>query len=577
MSDQPRDGAERPLAGDAVTGDDPATRGDPVTGAEASLSLELAPEVVYLDVEDEITSAAARIRRLDAERVALVLPYGSRLATSRINFRLLAREAAARGKRLEIVAADASARALAGSAGLVVYASLAALENGDASVLGTTAGRPAGGATGAGQTFAVDGEDGTETRVIRVPRTPEPVPKVGRSRPVVRTRTAAIATLLVVLLLAGGVIGAYLYLPSATIVLTPTAETLGPIQLTVEARTDVTQPDATNLVVPARTFEYPVSETQTFTTTGVKVTDVKATGSVTFSNFDTGRSNGIGAGAIVTTDTGIEFKTLADVFLPPATIDFFPPFPTHPSTASVAVEAVNAGPEGNVGVGAIDNVPRGENRNLTKVNNPDATSGGSHAQSPQISQQDVDAAMTQLQQALLHDLDVKARAAEGLPAGTVTFPDTESIGTPTPTVDATTLVGQEIASFDLGLSSTGTVLGVDPAPVTTVTTQRLVSQVGDGWQLAAGSTHVEVGDPTVSGDVVSFPVSASATRTRIVDRDALLRDVEGLVLAQARARLEAYGQVQITLWPDWVSSVPTNPDRITFTVGTPAPAPSPTP
>ena len=75
-------------------------------------STEPAPlSLVYLDVDDEITSAAARIRAAGAQEVALVLPYGSRLATSRINFRLLAREAAARGKKIEIIGADASARA----------------------------------------------------------------------------------------------------------------------------------------------------------------------------------------------------------------------------------------------------------------------------------------------------------------------------------------------------------------------------------------------------------------------------------------------------------------------------------
>ena len=46
--------------------------------------------IVYLDAEDEITSAAARIRAADDARVGLVLPFGSRVATSRINFRLLA-------------------------------------------------------------------------------------------------------------------------------------------------------------------------------------------------------------------------------------------------------------------------------------------------------------------------------------------------------------------------------------------------------------------------------------------------------------------------------------------------------
>ena len=84
--------------------------------------------LIYLDVDDEITSAAARIRAAGADRVALVLPYGSRLATSRINFRLLAREATERGKHIEVICADASARALAVAAGLPTHASVAAFE-----------------------------------------------------------------------------------------------------------------------------------------------------------------------------------------------------------------------------------------------------------------------------------------------------------------------------------------------------------------------------------------------------------------------------------------------------------------
>ena len=65
--------------------------------------------IVYLDAEDEITSAAAQIRAAADSRVGLVLPFGSRVATSRINFRLLAREAMSHGRRLDIVAPDASA------------------------------------------------------------------------------------------------------------------------------------------------------------------------------------------------------------------------------------------------------------------------------------------------------------------------------------------------------------------------------------------------------------------------------------------------------------------------------------
>ena len=60
----------------------------------------MAAGIIYLDVDDEITSAAARIRAVAGRRVALVLPYGSRVATSRINFRLLARDALTHEKQL---------------------------------------------------------------------------------------------------------------------------------------------------------------------------------------------------------------------------------------------------------------------------------------------------------------------------------------------------------------------------------------------------------------------------------------------------------------------------------------------
>src|SRR5450432_3843497 len=80
--------------------------------------------VYYLDVDDEITSAAARIRASQDPRVGLVVPPGSRIATSRINFRLLAREALERNRALSIVSTDPAARALAASAGLPVYATV---------------------------------------------------------------------------------------------------------------------------------------------------------------------------------------------------------------------------------------------------------------------------------------------------------------------------------------------------------------------------------------------------------------------------------------------------------------------
>src|SRR5262249_45283806 len=56
--------------------------------------------VLYLDVDDEITTAVTRMRATAESPVVLVVPWGSRLASSRINFRLLAREATVLGREL---------------------------------------------------------------------------------------------------------------------------------------------------------------------------------------------------------------------------------------------------------------------------------------------------------------------------------------------------------------------------------------------------------------------------------------------------------------------------------------------
>lgn len=543
----------------------------PGTGLEGGApGRDEAPEIIYLDVDDEITSAAARLRRTGAERIALVLPYGSRLATSRINFRLLAREAGARGKRLEIIAADASARALAGSAGLAVHSSVAALEGGE----------PGGPTPVPGEVPAPGpAADGTETRVLAIPKVAaERVPIVGRQRPPIRTRTALIAAAVVVAILAVGGIGAFLYLPSATIVLTPTAEKIGPIQLSVQARTDVTTPDAATLTVPARTFDFDVQTFQTFTTTGVKVTEAKATGTVTFRNLDPFGRKFIRSGSIVATKSGVQFATLADVSLPKAQLKSVGgSFVIVPSTSSVGVEAVAAGLSGNVPADSIVLVPQDQDSASLKVSNSQATTGGVHDETPQVSQQDIDAAVTQLTTALRGAFDQQVREGTGVPAGTTLFDATKALGTPTPSVDPATLLNQAVSQFQLGLSATGTVLGVDPSPVTALAEARLATLVGEGWQLASGSTTIDVGTPSVSQSVVSFPVSVTATRNRVVDRDALMAQIKGLVLAEARARLEDYGEVEITLWPDWVSTIPTDSSRISLTIEAAAPAPSASP
>jgi hypothetical protein len=271
------------------------------------------------------------------------------------------------------------------------------------------------------------------------------------------------------------------------------------------------------------------------------------------------------AGSRVSTDANVGFITQAQVTIKRASV-----FPFSCKTGSVSVKAELPGTAGNVAAGAIDHIPAEYDPIVVSVTNTQPTTGGTHTETPVVTQQDVDGATAQLNQLLSQAFETQINEASGIPAGTTLFESTKLLGPATPSVNPSSLVGQTVQQFELGLTATGTVLGADPAPVRSLADQRLASQVGQGWQLVPGSTQIDVGQATAGGGSISFPVTATATRVRVVDHDALVAEIRGLVLAQARARLDDYGTMDITLWPDWVSTIPTDTSRISLTIVQPA-------
>ena len=594
----------------------------------------MAGRIIYVEVDDEITSAAARIRAADADRLALVLPYGSRVATSRINFRLLSRDAMTHDKRLSIVAGDAATRALAASAGLPAFATVAEYEGseGAAEAEGSASDRTAlAGATVAAGSIAAteapadphDQGDGTlglvipaaaaaaasapadTVRTARLERPPAAVAAaaatagaapgaadaaVGGSAvdapatPVDALRRrfsgAGIRTpwlvgggiLVLALLLAG--IGAYVLLPSASVVVTPEPEAVGPIDLTVVADPGATQPDPAGRVVPADRLSIPVSVAGTFDATGTRVQLTKATGSVRFENRDPTSTNRIVAGSVVKTTAGIRFRTDETITVPRAELVGLTIFPAR---ASVDVTAVDGGPESNVDAGEIVIVPANESPLFLKVINPAPTTGGEKQEFKRITQQDVDAAMSNLNGSLQAKFQESMSDPSLVQSGETVFATTGVLGDTTPTVALDSLVGKEVPTFDLGLSATGTVLAIDPSPVTSIARQQLESAVSPDHRMVAGSTDIEVGDAVVNGQSVSFPVTARAQQIAILDPAALKKQILGKPIAEARAILDAYGDVDLTVSPDWSGSVPGFESRVDLTVRNPVPIETPAP
>jgi hypothetical protein len=638
----------------------------------------MAMRVLYLDVDDEITSAAARIRSAEEIRVAVVLPYGSRVATSRINFRLLARDATVNGKRLSIIAGDAATRALAASAGLPIFANVAEYESSleaekagkgetdgaEASatpVADATREEPAAAAKASRRatrrkaTKPATEETGTATAVttpampwaedteasrgstvppgaaigastaasaattasgapVAPPAPPPaaaaaaatapasvsaapasttrpPTPPVPEPRPVSRAPSVVSAkrviadtpsraailerpfgplatrmpivigvAVLALALLVGGV-GAYLLLPTATVVITPREGSIGPIELRITASPSVTEPDQAGKIVPAVTHDLQVEASQTFDVTGKRVEEVAAKGDVRFDNYNPVSSNTIPRGSIVSTRSGVRFRTTRSVTIGAAQFD--PSTSTiKPARAKVSIAAVDPGPDGNVDRNTITRIPSGENNTFLDVTNPEATRGGKRDEFPRVAQADIDKATTALRGELTTKFEEQLADPDLARDGTTVFQQTASLGEPTFTVEPATLVGDEVPSFELGATATGTVLAVDEEAVKAVATADIATHVEPGYTLVEGSSEVTPSPGVVEGAEIAFPVVITARQILDLDTAAIEAEIRGRSLAEAQTILQRYGTAELSVWPDWVGTIPTLDARV---------------
>jgi hypothetical protein len=289
------------------------------------------------------------------------------------------------------------------------------------------------------------------------------------------------------------------------------------------------------------------------------VEESPATGAVRFRNLDFTSSNTIPRGSIVSTQGGIRFRTERAVTVPRAELVGLQVFP---ASASVKVRAVNAGKEGNVEPNTILVIPRGEDPRTLDVTNPDATSGGKRDEFPRVVQADITAATkaldAQLAAAFAEQLADPSLAADG----TTVFPDTATLGDPTYSADPATLVGQEIESFELGASATGTVLAVDESAVEQVAEENIAPQLQAGYALVDGSSQVQPSPGEVEEGVITFPVTITARQVLQIDPGAIEAEIRGKSLTDAQAILDRYGQSRLSVWPDWVGTIPTLDARV---------------
>jgi hypothetical protein len=568
--------------------------------------------IYYLDIDDEITAAAARIRDSSDSRVALVIQGGSRIATSRINFRLLAREAQHRNRRLAIVAGDPSVRSLAQTAGVPIYSSVAEYQKAEAAStaadwhpagqvqdlpalvspaqaaaavapdrrsgaegVGGTAGSGLSGGLGsaAGQRSS-NGRSGPGSRSSALNSTVPALPV--RSRPVRLSRWLALPAAIVLVLVAGG---GYLLWPSATVVLAVKAETLGPVNYVINVDSSSATPNDGALTIPAQMKSFPVVSHGSFTATGQNVTETAATGAVTFYSANTDHAVTVAKGTRLTTLSGLVFTTTAAATVPRASVSGTSI--VFGRVDNVPVVAQKKGLAGNVPANSIVNVPASLAAQLVlhdQVTNPAPTSGGTHVVTTFVQQSDLDAAAATLQRDLAASLDdqvaQEAAAAQELDL----FPETAKLGDAAFDPDPGSLLNESVQSFDISASATGTVLAAELKAVNQMAGRKIDSAVKKGYSVVEGSVSVAAGTPTATPDGASIPVTVTALQAPTLDTDKLKSEIKGMSEADAETYLSRYGRAKVSIDPFWASTVSGFDFRVDVRVIAPtAPAASPTP
>jgi hypothetical protein len=496
--------------------------------------------VWYLDDEEEITEAVARLRGATDEQVVFVVPPGSRIATGRINFKLLDREAAARGLRLAIASPDAQVRAMVVSAGVLASSTVSEAEA--ALARGESGPQPESGDDPEAEALAT-GVDASET-TVRSPR------RVGR-------RLVAAATLVTIGVIA--VVASLQTLPTAQVTLSPRTAAIGPLPLTITALTTVSEPDPQTGRLPAVDVAIPLSAEQTYSASGRDIVEARATGSVVLVSPDQPFEQSIPAGTRVQTADGQEFQTTASVVMPRVTSG------REPSQVTVGVEAVAPGADGNVAAGAISLVPSLSEQGIT-VSNPEATDGGRREETPFVTQEDYESALADLHNRLVGELAARLLDPERLPDDLTVFRGTAEPGTVELRPAAEEVVGSRITEFTLAGELAAHVLAVDERSVDALARSIVLAELPEGMAVLPGQLSVETGFGVAEDGGIRFDGTASAVAYQVIDEEAVLASIAGLPVSEARAILEDIGATTVSVWPDFLGDLPGDPGRIRLEV-----------
>ncbi len=541
-------------------------------------------QALYLEVDEDITSAIDKLQKIAGDTVQIVVPKRSTMLQSVINLKLLKKAAADAGKEMVLVTNDRVATDLAARLGLAVAPSLGAkpvlaeeelppppasedvIEADEPeppqSQLETTAKpdkTPAKKPLFArrdvdDQPAAAEADDGSSTPTpVSTPANKGPrVPNFNQLQR--RLMWGGVAAALVV----GYFVVMYMY-ASAKVTLYATGNLID-VNVSFKADPNLSQSDTDSGLLAAQTVTFSKDQSMTFTPTGKKDVGTKASGTMTVSNCTTNAQPLVTGTRFVAPD-GKVFRSTADITVPAAT------YPIGVCIAGQKTVGVTADANGD----SYNEAPA--NYTIPALNNPAVTahgaqmSGGTTKTLTVVSQEDIDKAKAELLDKDKADVqrDLEGKVPQGYTA-------LEGSGEKkAENVTSEPEVGEEASSATLKLKATYTQLAVSKTDYEKLVQTAEQKQIGETNQIYDdGLDHAKLtaGAREANGRQ-SFTMTTQASGGARIDKEALAKELKGKKYGDATAiakRVAGVQRVEISLWPMWSTSLPNRTQNMTIDI-----------
>ncbi len=530
-------------------------------------------DVIYIDVEDDITNIVSKIKDSKARIVALVPPKRVGILQSAVNMRLLNRAAENAEKRIVLITSDQALSGLAAAARIPVAKTLQSrpeiaeipaidVDDGDDVIDGSEipVGELADKATPKARNKADDAIDAAIAEDEKPTKPAKPAKPAGKGKPKVPDFNVFRKKLV---LIGGGIVLFVLFMvwaiwfaPHATVVITAKTTTS-----TVDKSVTLKQEgkvDAANNIIKSLRQEQKKDISVDFTPTGKKKVGEKASGTMHLVRTSV-------SSLTLTIPAGTSFSSGDYTFVStePASLSgtSIGPGGVIQSVATVKVQATQVGSEYNLSSRSYSSNVSGFSAAGT------AMSGGSSREVTVVSADDVAKAKVKLD--AQKDASLQSAVKALFPSSSIVINESyqEARSNPTPSV----AVDHEASgTVQLKTTVTASMQGIDRSDMKQFLEDTLKKEIGNKKNQKIyndGSNEVKFAQYSERNNAVQVRLTANAKIGPEIDEHKVKEQVKGRNYGDVQSSLESIEGVQdvdTKFSPFWVRTVPNNDKHISI-------------